>query len=77
MIIYNCTSSTVNPVTWSDFRSVVLKNMVHQPFNTLLWYPGGDMHESRFVHYINVYLWHLLPAHALDILLFVLGKKPL
>jgi len=76
-MIYNCTSSTINPIKWDDFKRVLGEEIVKNPFANLMWYPGGKMHTSKSLHAFKVYLFHLFPAYVMDLFSYVIGKKPL
>ncbi|RZC40378.1 NAD binding 4 and/or Sterile domain containing protein [Asbolus verrucosus] len=47
------------------------------PFNGVVWYPGGPIKKSRFVHNVCFFLFQVLPAIFIDALLIVLGYKPI
>jgi len=76
--IYNLTSSAEYKITWEEIielgREVIEKRV---PLNGILWYPGGSMKKNRYVHYLAVLFFHLIPAFFIDCLLFVLGYKPI
>lgn len=46
-------------------------------FDWVLWYPGGGITHSRLLHYIKFYLFQFLPAILVDILLMLVGFRPL
>lgn len=52
----------------------VVRNIV--PFNGIVWYPGGSLQSSKLVHNICFYLFQLIPAILIDLLLVALGFKP-
>ncbi|KAJ8954243.1 hypothetical protein NQ318_005839 [Aromia moschata] len=47
------------------------------PFNNILWYPGGTITTSKLYNNINFVLFQLIPALFIDLLLIVLGYKPI
>ncbi|XP_028141886.1 putative fatty acyl-CoA reductase CG5065 [Diabrotica virgifera virgifera] len=47
------------------------------PFNGILWYPGGTMTKSKTYAKINFFLFQLIPAIFIDLILFCLGYKPI
>lgn len=75
--IYNLTSSAEYKLTWSEIieigRDVINTRM---PLNGVAWYPGGSMKRSRLHHLVCFYLFHIVPAIIVDVLLLVLGYKP-
>ncbi|XP_056641055.1 putative fatty acyl-CoA reductase CG5065 [Diorhabda sublineata] len=47
------------------------------PFSKILWYPRFSMTSSWLYYYINVLLFHMLPAFFIDVLLRITGAKPM
>jgi alcohol-forming fatty acyl-CoA reductase len=37
------------------------------PMEAGLWYPGGDITTNKFVHELNVALFHWGPAYLIDV----------
>lgn len=42
-----------------------------------LWFPNGTITSNKFMHKINVALFHWLPAYFIDFLLLCFGQKRL
>ncbi|CAH0548951.1 unnamed protein product [Brassicogethes aeneus] len=64
-------------VTWEDVIETGKKIVREKaPFNVMLWYPDGSITANKFYYLINFYLFHLLPAIFVDILLVLMGYKP-
>ncbi|XP_056632464.1 putative fatty acyl-CoA reductase CG5065 [Diorhabda sublineata] len=64
--------------TWEDILDLgrdIIENDV--PFNGILWYPGGGITKNRLYAKINFILFQIIPALFIDMLLFVLGYKPI
>ncbi|XP_071632062.1 putative fatty acyl-CoA reductase CG5065 isoform X2 [Temnothorax longispinosus] len=75
--IYNCTSSTVNPITWGEFGYLVRKHAIESPSKYVMWYPGFTFRTNKFIHSIIVATLHFLPAFIVDLILRVQGCKPM
>ncbi|BES98847.1 Male sterility protein [Nesidiocoris tenuis] len=73
--VYNLTQGKTRPVTWGTVLEEGRKCFYKNPFEIMLWYPNGDLHRSKFVHDINVILFHWLPAYFVDFLLLIFGQK--
>lgn len=75
---YNLTSSADYNYSWEEIiemgKDVVLN---HVPFNGIVWYPGGSLKKSKFVHNICFFFFQIIPALFIDALLIVLGYKPM
>lgn len=54
-------------------RSLVLD----VPFEVGLWYPGGGITTNKFMHQLNVALFHWMPAYFIDFLMYCFGQKRL
>ncbi|XP_071566691.1 putative fatty acyl-CoA reductase CG5065 [Temnothorax nylanderi] len=75
--IYNCTSSTVHPITWSEFGYLVKKHAIKSPSKYVMWYPGFTFRKNKFIHAMIVATLHILPAFIVDLILRVQGCKPI
>lgn len=63
-------------ITWEEIVELGKEVSSRIPFNQLLWYPNGIMTKSKLWHNIHVVLFQLIPAVFVDLLLLVLGYKP-
>lgn len=72
--IYNCTSGSLNPVTWGDIENLCLPLLIKYPSETVFRYPGGGFKNYWLVNQLCVLFDHYLPAYLLDGVLFVTGK---
>lgn len=62
-----------------------MKEMVHMgksilwqhPFNDQLWHVDSNVTSSKFLYYLQVIVFHIIPGFFLDILLRIFGKKPM
>ena len=46
------------------------------PINGILWYPGGQMTTHRWLYKLKAFFYHWMPAFFIDLLLMILGYKP-
>lgn len=76
--IINVTSSSEFNISWEELINLG-KDIIYNdtPFNGVVWYPGGSMKKSRFLHFICFYMFQIVPAVFIDALLIVLGYKPM
>ena len=74
--VYNCTSGAVNTLTWGLVEREGLKIIRNNPYSGVLWYPGGSFKENYYANRFCQLMFHYGPAHLLDIILRILGKKP-
>ncbi|XP_063923664.1 fatty acyl-CoA reductase 1-like [Zophobas morio] len=76
--VINVTSSSEYNLTWEEILELGKKIIYNEvPLNGAVWYPGGSTKKSRFVHNICFYLFQIVPALIIDVLLMVLGYKPI
>ncbi|XP_044017829.1 putative fatty acyl-CoA reductase CG5065 [Aphidius gifuensis] len=75
--VYNLTSSREFKVTWREIIDRGRKVTEKVPLNGVVWYPGGSMKQSKFVHNICVLLFHMIPAYFIDTMIFLAGHKPI
>lgn len=47
------------------------------PFDTILWFPRGNIRSSLIVHKIYAFFLHWVPAYFIDFLLFLFRQKRL
>ncbi|KDR11037.1 putative fatty acyl-CoA reductase CG5065 [Zootermopsis nevadensis] len=75
--VYNCTTGSVNPITWKDFGILTQSHAREIPTRYVMWYPGFTFRTNHFVHKICELLFHFLPAFVADLLLRLHGAKPI
>ncbi|XP_034945497.1 putative fatty acyl-CoA reductase CG5065 [Chelonus insularis] len=73
--IYNCVSSTSNPLTWGRFRQLVIKHSIECPSKYAVWYPGLTFTTNTFMHKLTVVFLHYVPAYIVDMILKFRGSK--
>ena len=47
------------------------------PLDTPLWFPDGSAKTSKFLHNTHVFFVNIIPAYIGDVILRLLGKKPM
>lgn len=75
--VYNLTSSHEFKVTWREIIDRGRKVTEKVPLNGVVWYPGGSMKQSKFIHNLCVLLFHMIPAYFIDTIIFLAGHKPI
>nr|BBD13399.1 fatty acyl-CoA reductase [Hyphantria cunea] len=75
--IYNCCAGQLNILKMYDLVKIAKDLGSQVPLNGLLWTVGGKITTNAKVHYFKVLVQHLLPAIIVDIILWLLGKKPM
>ena len=89
--VYNCTSGSINPITWGQLETMGWVALRKYPMENVLWYPGGSYKESaalntvcqvsyqgrykQLVVFVKV-LFHSVPAYMMDMVSYLVGKKP-
>ena len=48
--VYNATSSSINPITWSQCLSKGLTSVRKFPMENAVWYPGVSFKEYEWVN---------------------------
>lgn len=74
--IYNCTTSTINPMTWGKVEKLTISNLIKYPSAQVFRHPGGSFKDSRIINQICVFYEQLLPVYLLDFMQLILGQKP-
>jgi len=73
--IYNCTTSTINPLTWGKVEKLTVSNLIKYPSIQVFRHPGGSFKESKIINQICVFYEQLLPVYLLDFVQLLLGQK--
>jgi len=74
--VYNCTSGATNPITWGEIEILGLQILLNNPYQDIFWYPGGSYKENWYINRFFQLLFHYGPAHLVDLLCRLTGKKP-
>ncbi|XP_066144319.1 putative fatty acyl-CoA reductase CG5065 isoform X1 [Euwallacea fornicatus] len=64
-------------ISWEEIINHGKEACTKVPFTQLLWYPNGIMTKSKSWHMLHVVLFQLIPAVFVDLLLILLGYKPI
>lgn len=72
----NITLSEDKFLTWGDTINQGREILHKYPLEYAVWYPGGSIKSSYFIHLLCVIFFHYMPAYILDSLMFICGKKP-
>ncbi|KAK7576750.1 hypothetical protein V9T40_013036 [Parthenolecanium corni] len=76
MSVYNVALTEHKPITWRDVQETSTKASLVYPFETILWYPTYNLiQENLFIHKLERFFYHTIPAYVIDCILYVLGKK--
>jgi len=76
MRLYNFCSSSRNPVTPEFGVKVINKMIVEFPMSDCVWYPHATITSSRILVNFLEFFQLVIPACALDVTRYVMGKKP-
>jgi len=74
--VYNCTSGSINPITWGQLETMGWVALRKYPMENVLWYPGGSYKESAALNTVCQVLFHSVPAYMMDMVSYLVGKKP-
>lgn len=77
IVIYNCTSGAKNPMRWRDFQVWGQEYLLRYPTSGLLWYPGGSFKKYRLTNFVARVLFQVVPSFIIDLLMRIMGKKPI
>ncbi|KAK6633920.1 hypothetical protein RUM44_004527 [Polyplax serrata] len=75
--VYNCTSGTLNPISWYNYGRLTEKYCLQVPSKYVQWYPGFSFTTNRFRHSIIELFMHFLPALFIDLIMVLNGMKPI
>ncbi|XP_065343905.1 putative fatty acyl-CoA reductase CG5065 isoform X2 [Cloeon dipterum] len=77
MLVYNCTSGSLNPIKWHQVERMGYDFLHKHPFSDVIWYPSGSFKSNRMVNNLSVLAFHMAPALVLDTIARLSGKKPI
>eukprot|EP00731_Ephydatia_muelleri_P006211 Em0003g459a len=76
-IVYNCTTSNLNPISWIRMYGTVIKSYTERPFDQIYRRPWVVKSTPASAwKYWNFFL-HYVPGFFADVLLWAMGKKPI
>ncbi|XP_076350975.1 putative fatty acyl-CoA reductase CG5065 [Tachypleus tridentatus] len=75
VMVYNCTSSSIKKITWSEIEKLARPFILMYPSMEVFRYPGGSFKTNRFLNRLCEVVNHELPAKVVDFLAELLGHK--
>ncbi|KAG5870932.1 hypothetical protein JTB14_019557 [Gonioctena quinquepunctata] len=75
--VYNCCKGDFNLISYGEIAEMGKDLIQDSPFSQILWNPNFSMTSSWYNYYIQVLLFHIIPAFFVDISMRVVGKKPI
>uniref|UniRef100_T1JLW2 Fatty acyl-CoA reductase n=1 Tax=Strigamia maritima TaxID=126957 RepID=T1JLW2_STRMM len=75
MQVYNCTSGSLNKLTWSDIHRYCFPAFMKYALNRVLWYPQCEFRNNRVLHVLDDVLDHYVPAYIIDNIAKLTGRK--
>ncbi|CAG9824224.1 unnamed protein product [Phaedon cochleariae] len=75
--VYNASKENKNPVSMGELIEMGAQLIWDSPFSEILWYPRFKMTKCWYNYYIQVILFHMLPAFFIDLLLRIIGRQPM
>ncbi|XP_067129658.1 putative fatty acyl-CoA reductase CG5065 [Centruroides vittatus] len=76
ILVYNCTSGSLNPMTWIKSLNIMYKYVWNYPSQKVFIYPAGGFRRNYYWNRLCVLLEHNFPAVLVDILLVAMGRRP-
>lgn len=75
--IYCVSTGSQKPLTIEKLDEILRKTVWKVPLDSPLWYPDGSAKTNKFLHQLHVLIVNIIPAYVGDIVLRLLGKKPM
>jgi fatty acyl-CoA reductase len=76
MPVIHCSSGTLNPLKWEKVVNYIQRFFLKFPLDQCYRVPSTHFHSSRALFLFNFYAKHYVPAHILDALCVLTGRKP-
>jgi len=76
MPVIHCCSGTLNPLKWERVVNYIQRFHLKYPLDQCYRVPSTHFHSSRALFLLNFYAKHYIPAHILDTLCVLTGRKP-
>lgn len=76
IMVYNCTSGSVNKTTWDGIMAVTYPMLLKYPSAELFRYPKGSFRRNQYVNSMCMAFQHYLPALIVDLLAYIFFQKP-
>ena len=77
MPVYNYVSEPENPITWMKIREILSEYRDSIGSINIVYYPCGFTMKSYRLFLILDFFLHYIPAVLVDIILKILGRKPM
>jgi len=77
VVVFNCTSGSLNPISWGRVKEVADPLLIKHPSMELFRYPGSRFHANKTIHNINILIEHTAVAFIVDLVFKVTGHKPI
>ncbi|XP_067132219.1 putative fatty acyl-CoA reductase CG5065 [Centruroides vittatus] len=74
--VYNCTSGSINPFTWSQFYKCLNTHYWKYPSENTFLYPSKIPKKNYYRNRLCIAMHHLLPAMLADVFQVAVGRKP-
>ncbi|XP_047513279.1 fatty acyl-CoA reductase 1-like isoform X2 [Pieris napi] len=75
--VYHCSSSHMQIMTVGEIVENGKEILNEIPLDNVLWAQDGGVTKSRLYYNLRVLLFHLLPAILVDLVLRIIGRKPM
>ncbi|XP_015788751.1 putative fatty acyl-CoA reductase CG5065 [Tetranychus urticae] len=75
IMIYNCTSGLLNPITWGDIERIAFPILLKYPSSEMFRYPGGYFKNNKLANEISVFFEHFIPSYLADFLSALTGGQ--
>lgn len=73
--VINITQSNIRPTTWAEVIEKGRENLHKYPFEGHIWFPDGDIRNSRLAHNLVVFFFQIIPAYLIDFLMLIFRQK--
>ncbi|XP_071056868.1 putative fatty acyl-CoA reductase CG5065 [Onthophagus taurus] len=74
--VLNVTIGNVTTPTWSDYFNRCEDYNREHPFKLVFWYPKFTATKSYYRYMIDMILFHIIPALAIDFIMIIFLQKP-
>ncbi|CAG9863488.1 unnamed protein product [Phyllotreta striolata] len=75
--VVNAAQNNLANTTIGEMLDMGAELVQYSPYNVILWYPRFSITGCWYSYFIQVLLFHMLPAFFLDIVLRLVGRKPM
>ncbi|CAG9838751.1 unnamed protein product [Diabrotica balteata] len=74
--VYNLSYNHITDMSLGEMIRIGLKICDELPSESLFWYPRVSCTGNFYMYYVQVILFHMLPAIFIDFVLRIIGQKP-